>query len=277
MAALEKSYFLAPRWDISPDDLKLGSVFSSFKRPEQPLSGPSFPEQIDTSIAEPPEEPTSGNAKTARNWSVGLFAKFMQLITVGGELSYSSNSVLEVEYSCNAMKTRRFTPSLGLIAKVVEQPHVGDYLRMGGLGSKVFMVTGVKSAADITITTTEEVETESTVQVGLDLPMIQTTIGPKGTDKKTQVLKQTRTIAGPIVFAFEVEKIKVNRKGKATSKAFVDGAMLERKGAGSDELVVECAGNDLLEEEIEDYQLLSVDGEDGNGKACHIIVPDEID
>ena len=79
---MNKSYFLAPRWGIAPDEIQLGSVFSDFRKPQQALSSAALLELIDTNISDPPAEPTSGTAKTSTQWSVGLFAKFMQFITL---------------------------------------------------------------------------------------------------------------------------------------------------------------------------------------------------
>ena len=108
---------------------------------------------------------------------------------------------------------------------------------MGGLGAKVFMVTGIKTAYNVTITTTEEKEKETTAQVGVGIPAAPVTVGPKGSHKSTEYEKHTRTIAGPIVFAFQVEKIRVNRKGKAVSGEYIDGAMLTRKDGGASDYV----------------------------------------
>lgn len=79
---MNKSYFLAPRWGIAPDEIQLGSVFSDLKKPQEALSSVALLELIDTQISDPPAEPTSGTAKTSTQWSVGLFAKFIQFITL---------------------------------------------------------------------------------------------------------------------------------------------------------------------------------------------------
>lgn len=189
-------------------------------------------------------------------------------------MSFSSSSTLEVEYSCDSIETRRFTPSLSYIAKAAEDADVKDHLNMGGLGAKVFMVTGIKTAYNVTITTTEEKEKETTAQVGVDIPAAQVTVGPKGSHKSTKYEKHTRAIAGPIVFAFQVEKIRVNRKGKAVSGEYIDGAMLARKEGSASDYVIERAGQELDEDEIDDFDVATRLGtDDETGEACEIIVP----
>lgn len=173
------------------------------------------------------------------------------------------------------MKTRRYSPSNKYIENAAADKNVQDHLKMGGLGAKVFVVTGVMIASDITITTTQEVEGATTVQLGVDIPAIQTTVGPKGSHKKTQLLKQTRKIAGPIVFAFEVEKMRVNRKGKAVSSEYVSGAMLGRTAGVDDELVIERVAGKLDEEEIEDFEVAVETGMDEAVGPCDVVVPQQ--
>ena len=273
MANTRKSYFLAPSWEISPDEVQLGSVVENFTRPQRPLSAATLLDQIDTAVSDSPGEQSSGTAKSSHQWQAGLFAKFVQFITIGGDMSYTSSSTHEVEYTCDAIKTRRFTPSLAYIGKAAADKNVKDHLKIGGVGTKVFMITGIKTATNITITTTEEVKSEATAHIGVDIPAIQLPIGPKGSRKHDQLSKHTRTIAGPILFAFQVEKMRLNRKHKVVSSEYVEGAMLGQKTATVDDYVIERAGEHLEEDEAEDFDVFVVPGHD-DGEDCNIIVPE---
>jgi hypothetical protein len=268
---MRKSYFLAPSWDLKPDQVALGSIIANFNSPQKVLSAASL--TIDTPIPPPIEEKQcSGLARKSRQWSTGLFATFIQVVTLGGEISLSSSSAVEVEYWCDSMETRRFAPSLSYIAKATEDTNVKEYLKMGGLGAKVFMITGIKIASNITIKTTEEKEKEMTAQVGVDIPAAQVTVGPKVAHKSTEFENHIRTIAGPVVFAFQLEKIRVNRKGKAVSGEYIDGAMLAGKAGGADEDVIERAGPTLDEDEIDDFNVMIRSGiDDETEEACEII------
>jgi hypothetical protein len=275
MASMCKTYFLAPSWNVRPDDVALGSVIANPKIPYKALSAPNLTTNIDTPIPKPREEMRcSGTAKKESKWSVGLFATFIQAITMGGEASFSLNSTLQVEYSCEFMETHRFTPSLSYITKAAEDTHVKNHLKMGGFGAKVFMVIGVKTASNITITTIEEKKKETVAKIGVAIPAVQMTMGPGASHSSTRSDQHTRTIAGPIVFAFEIEKIRVNMRGKVVHGDYIDGAMLAKKDNAATDLAIEQAGQNLDEDEIDDFDVTTRSGTDEEtGEACEIIVP----
>jgi hypothetical protein len=228
------SYFLAPSWDIKPPEVPLGSAIASIRSPERPMSDSRLVSAIDSEIQSTEDTNCSGKIRDGNNWSVGLFATFIHMLTLGGEVSYASNSSTEVEYSCASMETRRFVPSTAYVSKVAADTAVKSHLKVGGIGAKVFVVTGVKTVKDVTITTTEDTSKDTTVHVGAEIPAAQTTVGPKVTVNPSRYRSHTRTIAGPIVFAFQVEKLKVSRKGDASSKPFVTGTVLELLGSKLD-------------------------------------------
>jgi hypothetical protein len=274
MASMRKTYFLAPSWNIRPDEVILGSVVANPKIPQKALSAATLTTNIDTPIPKPIEEKScSGTAKKETKWSTGLFATFIQVVTLGGQASFSSDLTLQVDYSCESMKTRRFTPTLAYITKAAEDTEVKNYLNMGGLGAKVFMVTGVKTVSNITITTIEERKKETVAKIGIDIPAAQMTMGPKASHNSTKYDKHTRTIAGPIVFAFEIDKIRVNMRGKVVHGEYIDGAMLAKKEGAAD-YVIERAGQDLDEDESVDFDVMTRSGtDDATGEACEIIMP----
>ncbi|KAF4625916.1 hypothetical protein G7Y89_g12249 [Cudoniella acicularis] len=272
MASIRKSYFLSPSWSLEPAEVSLGSVIANLNCPHKALSAESLSSEIDTTIHIVEAKPSSGVVKSSKKWSAGLFSTFIHVITIGGEVSYSSMSTSEVEYSCESMETKRFTPSPAYITKAAGNDSVKAHLKIGGWGAKVFLITGVKTVQGVTITTTEEKGQDTKVQIGVEIPTAQLTVGPKITYNPSTSQTHATTTAGPIVFAFEVEKLRVNRKGQATSRKFVDGAMLGRKDGV--QYVIERAGNDIDEDEMEDFGLEAFSGhEDETGVECQIIVP----
>ena len=269
---MRKSYFLSPSWNLEPSEVTLGSVITNLNSPHKALSAESLPSEVDSKIHTGEENPCSGTAKASKKWSAGLFSTFVHVITLGGEISYSSTSTSEVKYSCKSMETRRFTPSPAFITKAADDGAVKAHLKIGGLGAKVFVITGVKTVQGVTITTTEETEQDTNIRMGVEVPAAQLAVGPKVTHNPTTYQTHTATIAGPIVFAFEVEKLRVNRKGQVTSKEFVDGAMLGQKD--DIEYVLERAGVELDEYEMEDFGLEPCSGlEDETDAECQIFVP----
>jgi hypothetical protein len=272
MASMCKTYFLSPSWNIKPSEVALGSVIANFSSPGKKLSADSLLSEIDSGIYTDEETECSGTALVERRWSAGLFSTFLSVITVGGDVSYSSRSASEVKYSCQRMETKRFTPSSAYIAKVANDDAVKAHLKLGGLGTKAFIVTGIKVVEGVTITTTEDTEKHTTAKVGVDVPGANLRIGPQFTTGPVIRQTHTRTIMGPIIFAFEVERLRVTRKGHATSKQFVDGAMLTLNDGA--EYSIERAIEPLDEDDLEDFGVESRPGlEDVDGAGCQIIVP----
>jgi hypothetical protein len=275
MASMHKTYFLAPSWNIGPDEVTLGSVVTNPKLPQNTLSAATLTTNIELPIPRPIEEKScSGTAMKETKWNTGLFATFIQVVTLGGQASFSSDSTLQVDYSCESMETHRFKPTLAYITKAAEDTEVKSHLKIGGLGAKVFMITGVKIVSNITITTIEEKTKETVAKIGVDIPTAQLTVGPKATYTSANYDKHTRTIEGPLVFAFEVEKIRVNMKGKVVHGEYIDGAMLAKKEGAATDYVIERAGQDLDEDETVDFDVSTRSGtDDATGEACEIIVP----
>ena len=275
MSSTRKSYYLAPSWDIRPEEVTLGSVVANFRVPQRTLSAPDLPSNIDSLILPPlRESPCSGIARQSSKWNVGLFATFLQAIPLGGELSFSSSSTTDVEYSCALIETRRFTPSLQYIAKAAEDEGVKHHLKTGGFGTKAFVITGIKVAHEVGIATAESKESTTTMQIVVDTPIAQLTAGPKGTHESTGLQQHTRTISGPIVFAFQVEKLRLSRKGKVKNEAYIKGAMLGQRKSDADDSVIECVGGSLDEDESVDFGVdIGTATEDDTGEACEVIIP----
>jgi hypothetical protein len=59
------------------------------------------------------------------------------------------------------METRRFMLSPKFIAKVAADLTAKSHLKIGGMGTKAFVVTSVKIAKGVTITITEEAEKDT--------------------------------------------------------------------------------------------------------------------
>ncbi|KAM0476145.1 hypothetical protein ACHAPX_006562 [Trichoderma viride] len=273
MADTHKTYLLAPLWGLKPSEVALGNAIASVKFPQKSLSNTNLPNEIDTEIHTEEAKDCSGMIKTGNKWSVGLFATFVHFITAGIETSFSSASSLEIEYSCESMETIRFTISPEFLAKAAADIAVKTHFKVGGIGAKVFVITGVKIAKGITITTTKETDKNTTFLVGAEIPLAQTTVGPKATVKPSKYQTHTKTIDGPIVFAFQVEKLRVSRKGEAISKSYVKGAMLGENNDDEDEFVIEIPKESLDDDDMDDFGVELCEGLEESGEKCQIFIP----
>ncbi|EQB57005.1 hypothetical protein CGLO_02932 [Colletotrichum gloeosporioides Cg-14] len=269
MASVHRSYFLSPSWDLQPNEVVLGSVIGNLKLPQKSISQMSFDDTVQSEVRIQTTTEASGLAKASNGWSGGIFSSFIQLVAVGGELSYSTASNVEIEYFCDTVVTSRLSLSAEYVKKVAGDEAVDTYLKFGGLNSKLFIITGVKVATGVTITTTEEKAQDGKASVGLDIPQVGVKFGPQGTWSSIQQSKHTITIDGPIVFAFQVEKLKISRRGGITSSPYVKGTMLgNQKGATYDFVL---GGDHLEEEEVDDFGLNARLGTDGTGNQCQIL------
>lgn len=250
MAAVKQSYFLAPSWDLKPEEVALGSVVADFTCPQRALSTHDLPSHIDTQI-HIQEQPISGSVRTERKWSVGIFATFIQVAS-GLDISYSDLKSMEIKYSCASMKTQRFMPSSAYIDQAAKDNAVRNYLEIAGLGAKVFVITGIKTASQIEITTTHEKQHEATEKLGLDMAAVQLSVGPKASCNTSKNNSHTTMVKGPIVFAIQVGKLRLRKwSNRVVSKEHIAGAMLEMKA--SEKYIVERTAGDLEEEETEDF------------------------
>lgn len=250
MAAVKQSYFLAPSWDLKPEEVALGSVVADFTCPRRVLSSHDLPSHINSQI-HTQEQPMSGSARTERKWSGGIFANFIQ-VTRGLDISYSNLKSMEIKYSCVSMKTQRFMPSPAYIDQAAKDNAVRNYLEIAGLGAKVFIITGIKTATQIEITTTHGKQHEAAQQLGVNVAAAQLTIGPKASYNTSKNSTHTTTIKGPIVFAIQVEKLRLRKwSNMIVSKEHIAGAMLEIKAGGK--YIIEREAGDLEEEEVQDF------------------------
>ncbi|KAL6806341.1 hypothetical protein GGI42DRAFT_321028 [Trichoderma sp. SZMC 28013] len=272
MASTHKSYFLASSWDLNPSEITLGSVITDVKAPEQLLSNKDLPANIDTDIYAQEATNSSGEVEYGNEFSVGLFSTFIQLITAGFEVSHSSKSSSKLEYSYESMETRRFTPSQEFIAKVAADAAVKSRLKIWGRRAKIFLITGVKIAKGVTLATVEEAEKDTTFQVGVEIPTPQVKIGPKATLNLATRQAHTQRVEGPIIFAFQVERLRLPWKGEPTSERHVNGAVLGQKN-GEIQYMIQVSDACLDDEEMKHIGLEARDITDEDGEKCRIIFP----
>jgi hypothetical protein len=153
--------------------------------------------------------------------------------------------------------------SLRPILYAAEDPGVKHHLEVGGWVSKVFMVTGVKVAQDIQITTIETASAGGEGIIGADVSPAQMTVGPKGSYKSTAHDEHSQHIPGPMRLT--------RRKKQLKHEQHVSGAMLGETKLTEDAFL-ETAGDSLDDVEAEDFDLTQLHGFDDELKEEIIIV-----
>jgi hypothetical protein len=274
MASVAKTYFLAPSWDLRPTDLVLGSVVANFKDPSRSLYIPSPPHSIGSKISSPaPSRDVQGIVKQSNAWSAGLFANFVRIITFGAAANASSNSSTNITFTCEKMESRWFAPSSDFVQQATKHSAVAEYLDICGPGTSVFMITGVKIVRGARITTVDDSGLRLQAHLGVEIPAAETTIGPKASRKRKELVRVARDVPGPVVFAYEVDRIWRNNQGDAESARHTKGAML-----GVAETVVESgimsAACDLTADEANSLGLsVAATVDDMDGSSCMMVVP----
>ncbi|KAL7907410.1 hypothetical protein GGI35DRAFT_487119 [Trichoderma velutinum] len=122
------------------------------------------------------------------------------------------------------METRRFTPSPNFIAKAAADPAVKAFLKMEST-DEVFVVTGVKIAKGLAITTIKETEKGRILQARVGLPIPQLQIETRAERNRARCQAHTQTIDGPTIFAFQVERLRLTWKNVPTSKGYLTNAV----------------------------------------------------
>ncbi|KAF3071777.1 hypothetical protein CFAM422_006178 [Trichoderma lentiforme] len=270
MASNHESYLLAPSWDLSSSEIALGSVIADVTCPQRVLSTKGLPAEVDTEIQFRKADDCVGKTNKNYTWGAGVFSDFLNVIPAGFKASYASRSSSRIEYSCESMETQRFTPSPKFIAKAAAEPQVKSHLKIGGLGTKFFIVTGIKIAKGVTIATTKEAGKDITLQVGAEIPTPQIQIGPKVTLNLTKDEAHTQRVEGPIVFAFQVEKLLLTWKREPIGESYVKGAVLGQRDDETD-YVIEVADEDLDGNDMADFGLETHNGSEENGEKYRVI------
>jgi hypothetical protein len=274
MASVIKTYFLAPSWDLRPTDLVLGSVVANFKDPSRALFVPSPPHSIGSKISSPaPSKDVKGIVKQSGAWSAGFFATFVRIITFGAAANASSNSSTDITFTCEKMESRWFTPSSDYVQQASENRAVAQYLNICGPKTSVFMITGVKIVRGARITTVDDSGLGLQAHLGVEIPAAETTIGPKASKKKKELVRVARDVPGPVVFAYEVDRIWRNNQGDAESARHTKGAML-----GVTEMAMESgimsAACDLTADEAKSFGVsVATTVDDMDGSSCMMVVP----
>ncbi|KAL7781836.1 hypothetical protein V8C43DRAFT_297416 [Trichoderma afarasin] len=213
MNFFKKSYFLAPSWDLDPSEIALGSVIADITSPETFISNKDLPTEIDKKIRSWEAKGCSGSIKSRRKWGVGLFTTLLQAIKSYVAISYVSMSSSEFKYSCESIETRTFALSPQFIAKAAADPAVATFLKTG---DKVFVITGVKIAKTLDITTIKVTENSKIVQASAGIPIPDLQIKAEAGRDHARYHTHTQRIDGPIVFAFQVARLRLNRKNVPT-------------------------------------------------------------
>ncbi|RSL57812.1 hypothetical protein CEP51_014184 [Fusarium floridanum] len=298
-----KRYFIVSSMDIQSPAVKVGSIINNLNFPDRPLStfNPVIKEEntaAPNNTAEPPQAnnangdlcadtplsvtkagTSTGDFSTSSGWGLGIFATFLKQLIQAAKFSASGSSTQRVWFSAGEMTTSRFAPSAAYVSSAVRDPAVADFLQRGGHSARVYLIVAVKVARRLTLVRTSAEGLDGAALLGLDLPAVaESTVGIKGSAGSASKSYHKEEHPGPIVFAFEVEQIRLSRKGEVerTYSDRIKGTMLGQPGEddeGQDEeldiTVEKAVDNDLLVDfDLEVFHGVDEDDE----RACKVYI-----
>ena len=166
-------YHIAPNFAIPPVEaggtLELGSIIANVVSADEPINE-------DCHVRIPParlfcshQRGFTATRSSLASGEYGVWAKFLGIADVGGELSWAAERSAEDVYAFRAIDTIYFHPSQDCLERSMDQDDVKDYVAGSGFGP-VYMVTGLKTARGPSVKMSKGRKLAATVEMGLQQP-----------------------------------------------------------------------------------------------------------
>ncbi|KAF5486221.1 hypothetical protein CGCF413_v013453 [Colletotrichum fructicola] len=169
--------------------------------------------------------------------SYGLWAKFIGIEGIGGELSVSRETNNEDTYRFESLEEFTFTAELDYVTKSMNQRSVKEFLEITRHKKPVYMITGIKVARKPSVSFSRNRETGATFELGLSQPGgIPLELGPKIEHTRgTGILTEYQS-ADDFIFGIRVKRLRFKRRllsgksGDLVADHYHRGAMLVDNG-----------------------------------------------
>ena len=270
MSTQTKHYFLSPIGNPPEGPIRLGNIISTPALADDPLNEEHMSlSSVPMDIVEHNEPNYTFEMSTTKSGNVGIWASFLQLLGVGGDITVDWSRDTNQAWACDNLKTISFKPKLAYINKCLEDEGVQNYMRANKpwLGtSKLYMITGIKIAYGASSTINYARSRGLNLRFGVDLTSqgVPLSIGPECGRDQAITIQQSQHGSEPFVFAFRLRRIKISSKGDVRHESYDKGAMLGiKQGLGSDdtgpELQVVVNGLEDDDADGSEFQLESKD------------------
>ena len=273
MANRIMTYILAPTRDSAPDDLiLLGNIIISPHSPEERLNEEipiSFMKDIQPSTSH--KEGWKDSQGRHHNLSGGIFAQFLQMVGLGGDIDGGHDSRDQNQLFVEKMDTYYFYPTDAQINKSIKDPGVQRYLEKNHYHQPVFMITGLMIARGASAVQSSLKSHVFRTKIGIDLTAIGApiTVGPKfsmsgGRDRDLAWEKSS-----DFILAYRLTRIKIIRSGVFKYKKYNKGALYNSETAAvgdeeNEELeTLQTEWRDLSADDMEVGEVTYSDTEDG--------------
>ncbi|KAK6331598.1 hypothetical protein TWF718_002147 [Orbilia javanica] len=234
MANRVKSYFLVPAYDFAPDAIKLGGVVRSVLKPTD-YSTEVLP--LDSQLIEKSAPVFYCDTLTQTfGYGGGVFAEFLKYVFgIGAGTGVGTTGAETMEIVCEKLETHCFNPTKDYMRDTINRV-LGDGVlerslrsRFFGSREKLFMITGIKIAEGVKISTSQMKGLDFRAQVGADATLMGVP-GAGGGVGLELVWKDARVAElktkGQIVIAYRVTKIVRKPRGDVKGKTIKRGALM---------------------------------------------------
>jgi hypothetical protein len=272
MANKYKTYFLSPDWDFPVGSIQLGSIISDRSFPQRYLAKHD-PVAFGIEVYPSVKENFTDTIDESKTNKYGLWAQFLQIFGLGAEASVSFSKGTIEKYSFVLMKTEFFLPSKDFATAAAKITAVADFLEQTDYEEPVYIITGIKTVAGASVTTVAKKGRGLHLKAGFDGTSsgVPVTVGPEADHKKAEEERASFKNSSPVVFAYELSEMRLQRGGKdVTLKSHTKGALFGIDGKKTVDLeteVVEGPGK------LEDGSEVVPAFDEGGEELCNCVLP----
>jgi hypothetical protein len=227
----------------------MGDIIESPWSPEEALNDEPPPAIAPEVLRRQIEESWSWAKESELSRGGGIFASFLQVLGVGGDVEGTKTNTQIDLYEVDRMVTEEFLPDKQYLRQCIEDAGVRDMFVGPSRKSKVYMVTGLKIAYGAVKAAEMMKEHGFRAKIGVDASVLgaPVALGPQG-HWSSRVTESLTADKSDFVFAFKLRRLKF-KKGELTGKAFDRGAQygLTREANESD--------SDEEELDVEDFDI----------------------
>lgn len=206
-----KTYFLAPGWDIPPVSITLGSIVIKPSEPDSTFFQPSSESLLAevTTVSSPVSFDSSAKELPSSN-AAGLFSAFLLNSGLGDEPAFTYDRKRVLSYCFREHTHAEIEPSQELLRAAVAEPRVKELLA-SGVG--VYMITGFRSISGAGVKVASTKGKGWTVELGVGSTK----------DPAEDVTNSQR------IFALQVAEVKVKEGGEvALSQSSSEASVLQK-------------------------------------------------
>ncbi|KAH7010847.1 uncharacterized protein B0I36DRAFT_370133 [Microdochium trichocladiopsis] len=278
MSGKVKTWFVAPNWDIAPTSVKLGTVFFE---PTPPFIDKAHAKFVpaDEDLTDIPDATAKKNftatADEVKKSKGGIFARFLGTVPVGGEATAQRDKSAVEHYTVKDLASvSGWVPSLELEKKATESSSVAAFLEQWDYEKPVYMITGIRTAESVTVTTLRRRGRSLLGWFGIDLSPVDVplTVGMTAEDSASRNEFVSFEDSSKIVFAYQLREIRVS-EGNVTGSDYLTNALLDTAGGAARPRDTTAVGHDVGDVALAHlYRYATIDEMDGSECVC--ISPD---